>query len=143
MSYLRLSEAVLLGDVAMQRDSLCFLKVGSSSCGCALGRALYAAGFKHNITGLQFDNDCRKETYTEIWKRWPWITRGQLTQVEEMFFSLCGTTSKGGITSIEQIADVIRGWEEIHDPQVREQREQQEDAVAIAEESKLVTAGTK
>ena len=93
---LSLSDAVILGDSLRHRvDTVWLAPVSNSSpCGCALGGALLANGFKSE-DGWGFVDDIQKE--------WPWLTAEHIDAISLKFMDVCDDRM-----TIEELADYIK-----------------------------------
>lgn len=92
---MRLNEAVILGDSLRRREYMVWLgQEEDSPCGCALGGALLANGFK-SATGWGDLLDIQQE--------WPWLTAWHINDISDMFINVCRNQM-----TIEELADYIK-----------------------------------
>jgi hypothetical protein len=91
---LKLSDAVILGDSLRRRDYTIWLGHDDTPCGCALGGALLACGFK-SIDGWGFLDDIKQQ--------WPWLTAWKINEISNKFFPVCC-----GDMTIEELSDYIK-----------------------------------
>jgi hypothetical protein len=96
---MKLSEAVMLGDVLRTRNHRVWLEPRTEAppCGCALGGALLATGAKK--AGEMADGSDVRDT-------WPWLSVDAITAISRRFDEVCG-----GERSLESLVDYIRSIE--------------------------------
>jgi len=107
---MRLSEAILLGDLLKRADPNIWLSP-DGSCGCALGGALLAAGTDPWKFGVEYGIR-QPRSYQEISEmravksRWPWLTGDHLMTISDLY-----RDAAHGYKTIEQVADYVRSIE--------------------------------
>lgn len=101
MTYMQLSEAIILGDTLKKCDPQTWISE-DGSCGCALGGALLATG----VTAEQFTSEWPLYEMTEvpcIKLRWPWLTWDILRKITDLYFNVAH-----GDATIEDVANYVR-----------------------------------
>lgn len=91
---MKLSEAMMLGDIALTRSSTTWLD-RSAGCGCAIGRAYAVVG------GNAFS-----PSIADFTPLWPWLGFDELIDISDLFSAVTAAQM-----TFEQLVDFVRSIE--------------------------------
>lgn len=101
---MRLSEAIMLGDMLRRRCPDAFLEAENGQvCGCALGGATLALG---HSDGKNVMGNWIKELEPSLVAEYPWFNERIRTTIGTWFFQVCD-----GYATMESLIDYVRSIE--------------------------------
>lgn len=115
---IKLSDAVVLGDITYPRDSETWF---SNGAGCAIGRAFMAAGY----VPARVTRHGPWVSGEELLRAWPWIDP-YLDTISHMFREVCD-----GDRPFEDLVEYIKGVEDRCDPQFCELKKPEEEETLV------------